>query len=244
VGKSGKVASTTEDARETARISVPRASASFALSLRRFFERNGILIRLSRHQEQPLDPAAQAQSYMLRSGILAVETRIPARHIIGFRHAGDLLETDALTPLPGFALRAIDACELWRLPQSVLRAAMKEQPDLAWTYMKLSSATVAKLVIHDVVIGRLTGLERLATFLIAFATQLGAAPGSRADLTLPMSRSDIADHLSLNPDTLSRLMTELQSAGLIELRGPRHVIIKDWDALCEASPISCAVLLD
>ena len=57
-----------------------------------------------------------------------------------------------------------------------------------------------------------------------------------------MLRADIADYLSLNPDTLSRIMSDLQQQGLLATQG-RHVVhVLDWRGLCDRSPLSTAML--
>jgi CRP-like cAMP-binding protein len=57
-----------------------------------------------------------------------------------------------------------------------------------------------------------------------------------------MLRADIADYLGLNPDTLSRIMSDFQQQGLLTTQG-RHVLhILDWRGLCERSPLSAAML--
>jgi CRP-like cAMP-binding protein len=50
-------------------------------------------------------------------------------------------------------------------------------------------------------------------------------------LVLPISRYDIADHLGLAVETVSRAMTALKRCGMIGLQSPRHVEIRDADLL-------------
>ncbi len=99
-----------------------------------------------------------------------------------------------------------------------------------------------RLAITNAMLARLSGRQRFASFLIACAIRQGYVAGNLADIPLPMSRADIADHLGLNPDTLSRLMTHMQRAGLIEAHGRRHLLAKDWAALCRESPIATAII--
>jgi CRP/FNR family nitrogen fixation transcriptional regulator len=48
---------------------------------------------------------------------------------------------------------------------------------------------------------------------------------------LPMSRGDIADHLGLTLETVSRTMTQLERANAIALPSARRVILCDAAAL-------------
>lgn len=71
--------------------------------------------------------------------------------------------------------------------------------------------------------GHKTALARVAAFLIAMTERMQA----RSDVELPMSRSDIADHLGLTIHTVSRTISDLARQGLIALDGPKSLRIID-----------------
>jgi CRP/FNR family transcriptional regulator len=48
---------------------------------------------------------------------------------------------------------------------------------------------------------------------------------------LPLTRSDIADYLGLTLETVSRQITKLKSAGIIELIDNREIIVPDIEVL-------------
>lgn len=52
-----------------------------------------------------------------------------------------------------------------------------------------------------------------------------------SNLTLPMSRKDLASHLGTTPETISRKLTDFEQAGWIKQSGQREIIILDLDAL-------------
>ncbi len=64
-----------------------------------------------------------------------------------------------------------------------------------------------------ILLSRKTALERIATFLEEMAARLPA--DSRRNITLPMSRMDIADHLGLTVETVCRGLTQLRRTGAI-----------------------------
>ena len=69
---------------------------------------------------------------------------------------------------------------------------------------------------HLFVLGRRGACEKVASFLIS------AAKRARSDLTpLAMSRQDIADYLGLTIETVSRMLSQLQSGGIVEFVGCR-----------------------
>ena len=67
----------------------------------------------------------------------------------------------------------------------------------------------------------------------ADAIRRRARRDERGALVLPISRYDIADHLGLAVETVSRAMTALKQRGLIALRSPRHVEINDAGELID-----------
>lgn len=81
---------------------------------------------------------------------------------------------------------------------------------------------------HMLLLGRKTAQEKIASFLLDMACRL--AGGSHVDL--PMQRADIADHLGLTIETVSRTLTQLAREGLIGLTaGSRSVDLRDLPAL-------------
>jgi CRP-like cAMP-binding protein len=91
-------------------------------------------------------------------------------------------------------------------------------------------------------LGGLSGEQRVASFLIELALRLGTPGGSGISFDLPLSRTDIADHLALNADTLSRIMSRLKTRGLIAQTGRTRAVIPDWTRLCELTPVADTVL--
>jgi CRP/FNR family nitrogen fixation transcriptional regulator len=80
---------------------------------------------------------------------------------------------------------------------------------------------------HMLLLGRKSALEKIATFLLDLAER--TAHGDAVDL--PMSRSDIADHLGLTIETVSRSFTQLERQGVIELPTARRVMLSNKNAL-------------
>jgi CRP/FNR family transcriptional regulator, nitrogen fixation regulation protein len=77
---------------------------------------------------------------------------------------------------------------------------------------------------HMVLLGRRTALEKMASFLLDIASRRASA--DRAEL--PMQRTDIADHLGLTIETVSRTLTQMVRSGLIRLANAgRTVVLAD-----------------
>ena len=81
---------------------------------------------------------------------------------------------------------------------------------------------------HILLLGRKSALEKIAAFLLGLAER---CPDDDT-IELPMSRTDIADHLGLTIETVSRCLTRLARQGMIGLSiHRRSVILLDTVAL-------------
>ncbi len=69
--------------------------------------------------------------------------------------------------------------------------------------------------------------ERVAGFLLEMADRM--ATGDAVEL--PMSRKDIADYLGLTIETVSRTLTSMESAAVIEMPTSRCIVLRDRSAL-------------
>ncbi|MCW2398434.1 MULTISPECIES: Crp/Fnr family transcriptional regulator [unclassified Sphingobium] len=84
-------------------------------------------------------------------------------------------------------------------------------------------------------LGRKSAGERVATFLLEMAQRLADASCSGSDLVerfeLPLTRQQMADLLGLTIETVSRQLTRLRQAGIIDLPDRRTVVILDHDSM-------------
>lgn len=230
------------DVAETTAPYVPAKTYMPASALMSVFARAGTPIRLARHQQLALPVEAADCSYLVHSGTVAVEAATTKRQIIDFAYAGDLLEVSLLPGIANMRLLALEASELWRLRQKAHKPLFTELPDVQRDYQALSTDMVKRLVFTNIILGSLNGEQRVAAFLISSGLRQGRVVSNRCALRLPMLRADIADYLSLNPDTLSRIMSDFQGQGLVTTQG-RHVLhILDWRELCDRNPLSAAML--
>lgn len=73
----------------------------------------------------------------------------------------------------------------------------------------------------------ISAAARLARFLLRLPS---SGPLEAAEVTLPMSKKDVAAHLSVTPETLSRTLRQWKERGVVEADG-RRLILRDLRVL-------------
>lgn len=126
-----------------------------------------------------------------------------------------------------FAAEAVDDVVLVAYRRNRFSDLVKSDPAFGDQLMSSTLASLDRAHEHAVLLGRKTALERMASFLLNLAGR--TAGGDRVELA--MQRSDIADHLGLTIETVSRTLTHMVRDGLIHLKGGRTVILADKAAL-------------
>lgn len=91
--------------------------------------------------------------------------------------------------------------------------------------------TISRLEDHILVQGRTTSAQKIASYLSLLSSRLSEQQGTA--VVLPISRYDIADHVGIAVETVSRAITELRRQGIIELETPRCLIVRDVRRLAD-----------
>ena len=77
-------------------------------------------------------------------------------------------------------------------------------------------------------LGRMNAGQKVASFLLELTDRLGkAGAGGETFVTLPLSRQQMADVLGLTIETVSRQLSRLRSAGLIDTPSRREIVLRD-----------------
>lgn len=202
-----------------------------------------ITVRARRRQRLAISIDQAETLYLVRSGQLLVTASIPGRRhlVIGVLFPGDVFRTSFAPPLPEIALTSANLAEVGRMRWSAAEALLRTDSDLDSAIHRRCAVQQARLAMHMATVGSLTGEERAASFLVDLALRVGYPVAGGIAVDLALSRSDIAEHLSLNADTLSRIMSRLKSRNLFALAGRGRAIIKDFSALCALTPLASAL---
>ena len=149
------------------------------------------------------------------------------RQIDEFHLSGDIFGLE-----PGeehrFSAEAVNDATVIVFRRRRFETLAHDDPALGGEVMTSMMRSLERAHDHMVLLGRKTAQEKIATFLLDIARRMPG--GNRFDL--PMQRSDIADHLGLTIETVSRTLTQFARDGVIKLAAAsRSVVLQDKAAL-------------
>jgi CRP/FNR family nitrogen fixation transcriptional regulator len=150
------------------------------------------------------------------------------RQIDAFHLAGDIFGLEAGAE-HRFTAEALEGTTVLAFRRSRLAELTSGDAAFAEEVMTAMMSSLERAQEHMLTLGRKTALEKIASFLLDMADRL---VGGRGHVDLPMQRADIADHLGLTIETVSRTLTQLARDGLIGLTaGSRSVDLRNLAAL-------------
>ncbi len=189
----------------------------------------GVVTTFSRNSEIFAEDAPADHIFLVLSGAVRVCKLLGdgRRQIETFCLPGDVFGWET-APRHRFSAEAVNECRVVRVKRSILFARAADDAELAHALWALTAGELSRTQNHLLVLGRKTAQERVATFLLDMAARSAGAAG---EVTLPMSRQDIADYLGLTIETVSRTLTHLEDAAVIALPSSRRVVLKDGGAL-------------
>lgn len=143
------------------------------------------------------------------------------RHICRFGGAGSLI---GLGPLgvQRHSAEAITAAQVIVFRAAAVEAAIERDPQVRAAIMRALADELTEREHIQLRLGRLTADQRVADFLLELADREGPAISNH---DIPMSRADIADHLGVTIETVSRALHRFNRMGLIALKDSHHFLI-------------------
>jgi len=156
------------------------------------------------------------------------------RQISGFVLPGDFLGLSG-SDHHRYDIEAIADSRVCRVSLPQMKDLRSRFPHLERKLLQRACQELDAVQDAAMALGRLQPAEKVADFLLRLAAReaLLGEPGLR--VTLPMGRGDIADHLGLTMETVSRTFTKLRQQGLIALPHLNTVEILDEAGLQKLS---------
>lgn len=170
--------------------------------------------------------------FTLRSGMLRLVSTLfdGRRQISGFIMPGEfigLIAEDYYTQ----TIEAVIPSSLCVFPRSELEQMMGLYPQIRDRLLDMTRKSLSRSRENQLLLGRLTPIEKMANFLLMTSRRATESGLMDNPVNLVMSRSDIADHLGLTIETVSRCFSKLKTQGIIKLIDTHTVQLLDRGAL-------------
>jgi len=146
------------------------------------------------------------------------------RQVGGFYLPGEIFGLE-FTDEHSLSAEAITDCKVLVVKRSALNALASRDASIAQQLFALTGREVLRFQDRILLLIK-SAQERVATFILEMAQR---ASGNVVEL--PMSRQDIADYLGLTIETVSRTLTALETAAVIEVPTSRRIVLRNRAAL-------------
>ena len=190
---------------------------------------NGVAMPFGRNAEVYGEGEAAEYVYKVLSGAVRTYKVLTdgRRQIIGFYLPGDVLGFDTGDE-HACSAEAVTDSQIFLVRRSTLFKAAERDADIARCLWTLTATELRRSQQHALLLIK-SAQERLAAFLLDMAERLPA----KNEVELPMSRQDIADHLGLTIETVSRTLTQLADSSIIQFLASRRIVLRNRSMLSE-----------
>jgi len=171
--------------------------------------------------------------YRVRTGIVkaSLTDSDGDEQVTGFFGPGEWVGLDAMDgELHRSDAVALDTTSVCVISYSTLRERLSHSSRAVRIMMDAMSRRLAGKENVHLSLAKDNAAQRLAGFLLDLSDRRAAAGLDASEIALPMSRGEIASYLALAVETVSRLLTRLHRAGVIEVHR-HHVVVVDRDEL-------------
>nr|WP_235977403.1 Crp/Fnr family transcriptional regulator [Sandaracinobacteroides hominis] len=206
--------------------------ASLQAEARNLLGRDGRIVSVPRGRTLVWEGEDSALVANLIEGALKLSTSTTdgREQIVGVAYPGDFIGRPFNDRSPHSVTALVDSrCCLF--PRAAFDRFAHDHPELEHRLLGTVLDELDRARRWMLLLGRKSASERVASFVLELSERLGdngcapAAPLDRFDL--PLDRQQIADILGLTIETVSRQLSALRSAGILDLPARRTVHILD-----------------
>lgn len=178
--------------------------------------------------------------YVVAAGIAkSVYQEHGKEFITGFSFHGELLGLDGVDGLMyQSTITALTDLLLLSIPYEVLMSYCRRYPVFDQALVSLFAGQMADIIGFTEVMARAKAEVRVAYFLRGLASRLGTTEEPLTEFNVGISRRDIAHYLGIAYETLSRILRDFCTIGMIEI-SRRKLMITDYSILermCDGYP--------
>lgn len=194
----------------------------------RAFRVTGTAVRLGDGECLFMEGDRPVAVYTLTTGVIRLSKllRDGRRQIAGFLFPGDFLGL-TVEDAHLFTAEAIGEAALCRFPRTRFEAFLDEHPQMERRLFAIAAHELAAARQQVVLLGRKTASEKVVSFLLMVGSRCRREGGLADEVSIPMTRIDIADYLGLRIETVSRELTALKIKRLIQLTGTHALRLLD-----------------
>lgn len=148
--------------------------------------------------------------------------------VLGFHLAGEIIGLDAIHSTTHTSnVVALDTSAICVLNFESVSDMARHLPELQAELLRVMSRQIAELEANA---ADLSADQRIARFLQSLSERFERRGYSKSEFNLSMSRRDIASHLRLATETVSRVLARFQENGMVTVNR-KNIVIDDLDAL-------------
>ncbi len=194
------------------------------------------LVHLARGEQIESAAGACVTFWIVLSGTAAICTMLKdgRRQITGIERAGSTICGPMAHEDSPIWLEALEPSRICEIDLSDDIVALQDDPGFMQVMFEVIHTRLEVATRHLTTLGRLDSTERVTLFLAETAA-LSDGPGP---VHLPMSREEIADHLGLNAETVSRIFSRLRKSGLFRFLSPTEYLVPDPAAVARRLPVT------
>lgn len=181
--------------------------------------------------------------YEVVEGVMSNHQILPdgRRQVISFAYPGDLIGLGH-TKDYHFNCEAVCRARVRSISKAALMRGAAEHADVGRHLLEAVTAELTSMQEHQLVLGRKSAIEKLATFLLGLVRRQIGDFDPTPVIQLPMTRTDIADFLGMTIETVSRNMSKLRMMGAIDLPQTTTVMVRNMkllEALADGDDGAC-----
>ncbi|MEO8004237.1 MAG: helix-turn-helix domain-containing protein [Betaproteobacteria bacterium] len=171
--------------------------------------------------------------YAIRSGFFksSVVDDDGREQVTGFCMGGELLGMEGIgAGTYNATATALEDSEVCVMPYGMIEEMSFQVRPL----QRLLHAVMAREIVRDqgimMLLGSMRAEERLAVFLLNLSQRFAVRGYSHADFLLRMTREELGSYLGLKLETVSRVFSKFQEAGILTVQ-QKHIRITDFPGL-------------
>ena len=158
---------------------------------------------------------------------LASHSADGGEQILGLAYPSDFLGRPFGETVP-YGVEALTEAQICVFERKDFDRFARDHPRLEHKLLERTLTELDRSRRWMMLLGRMNAGQKVASFLLELSDRLGkAGAGGETFVTLPLSRQQMADVLGLTIETVSRQLSRLRSAGLIDTPSRREIVLRD-----------------